>query len=67
MHARVLGLVVTGRGARVRRALVGAGAVVGVAGEIGYGTSPAAPARVVHSGLTLVPAGERSLAAAAGA
>ena len=67
MHARVLGLVVTGRGARVRRALVGVGAVVGVAGEIGYGTSPAAPARVVHSGLTLVPAGERRLAAAAGA
>ena len=67
MHARVLGLVVTGRGARVRRALVGAGAVVGVAGEIGYGTSPAAPARVVHSGLMLVPAGERSLAAATGA
>ncbi|HUE29524.1 MAG TPA: sugar phosphate nucleotidyltransferase [Verrucomicrobiae bacterium] len=56
-----------GRGARVRRALVGAGAVVGVAGEIGYGPSPAAPARVVRSGLTLVPAvAESGLAAAAG-
>ena len=46
-----------GRGARVRRAVVGAGAVIGDAGEIGYGTSPAAPARVVRSGLTVVPAG----------
>jgi len=57
-----------GRGARVRRALVGAGAVVGAAGEIGFGTSPAAPARVVHSGLTLVPPGaEPTLAAVAAA
>ena len=55
-----------GRGARVRRALVGAGAVVGDAGEIGYHTSPAAPARVVHSGLTLVPGAEPHLAAATG-
>ena len=55
-----------GRGARVRRALVGAGAVVGVAGEIGYGPSPAAPARVVDSGLTLVPAVAESALAAAG-
>ena len=45
-----------GRGARVRRAVVGAGAVIGDADEIGYGTSPAAPARVVRSGLTVVPA-----------
>jgi glucose-1-phosphate adenylyltransferase len=45
-----------GRGARVRRAVVGAGAVIGDAGEIGYGISPAAPARVVRSGLTVVPA-----------
>jgi glucose-1-phosphate adenylyltransferase len=58
-----------GRGARVRRAVVGAGAVIGDAGEIGFGRSPASPARVLPSGLTLVPAGpptldERSLAAA---
>ena len=55
-----------GRGARVRRALVGAGAVVGVAGEIGYGPPPAAPARVVDAGLTLVPAVAESALAAAG-
>ena len=54
-----------GRGARVRRAVVGAGAVIGAAGEIGYGPSPAAPARVVPSGLTLVPpVAESDLAAA---
>ena len=58
-----------GRGARVRRAVVGAGAVIGDAGEIGYDRSPAPPARVLASGLTLVPAApplvEPSLAAAA--
>jgi glucose-1-phosphate adenylyltransferase len=56
-----------GRGARVRRAVVGAGAVIGDAGEIGYGISPAAPARVVRSGLTVVPAhaeARRALASA---
>lgn len=57
-----------GRGARVRRAVVGAGAVIGDAGEIGFGRSPASPARMLASGLTLVPArppvlDERSLAA----
>ena len=52
--------------ARVRHALVGAGAVVGVAGEIGYGPSPAAPAHVVDSGLTLVPGVAESALAAAG-
>jgi glucose-1-phosphate adenylyltransferase len=55
-----------GRCARVRRAIVGAGAVIGAAGEIGYGIAPAAPARVVRSGLTIVPAAvepERAVAA----
>ncbi|HJQ84985.1 MAG TPA: hypothetical protein VKA21_12960, partial [Candidatus Binatia bacterium] len=57
-----------GRGARVRRAVVGVGAVVGDAGEIGFGRPPASPARVLASGLTLVPPiVERPLAAAAGA
>jgi glucose-1-phosphate adenylyltransferase len=50
-----------GRGARVRRAVVGAGAVIGDAGEIGYDRSPAAPARVLPSGLTVVPASPPSL------
>jgi glucose-1-phosphate adenylyltransferase len=45
-----------GRGARVRRAVVGAGAVIGDADEIGYETSPASPARLRASGLTVVPA-----------
>jgi len=31
------------------------GAVIGDAGEIGYGRSPAAPARILPSGLTIVP------------
>jgi glucose-1-phosphate adenylyltransferase len=50
-----------GRGARVRRAVVGAGAVIGDAGEIGFGRSPASPARELPSGLTLVPAGSPML------
>lgn len=45
-----------GRNARVRRALVGAGAVIGDAEQIGYGVTPVAPACTVRSGLTIVPA-----------
>jgi glucose-1-phosphate adenylyltransferase len=45
-----------GRHARVRRALIGPGAVIGDAEEIGYGTPPPAPACTVPSGLTIVPA-----------
>jgi glucose-1-phosphate adenylyltransferase len=56
-----------GRRARVRRAVVGVGAVIGDAGEIGYESSPASPARVVRSGLTIVPALVESERAAAGA
>ena len=44
-----------GRMARVRRAVVGVGAVIGDAGEIGFGPSPAPPARTLASGLTIVP------------
>jgi len=44
-----------GPGARVRRAVVGPGAVIGADAEIGYAAKPAAPARVLRSGLTLVP------------
>jgi glucose-1-phosphate adenylyltransferase len=44
-----------GRHARVRRALVGAGAVVRDAEQIGYGDTPPAPASTVRSGLTIVP------------
>jgi hypothetical protein len=51
----------------VRRAVVGVGAVIGDAGEIGYESSPASPARVVRSGLTIVPALVESERAAAGA
>ena len=50
-----------GRGARVRRAVVGVGAVIGDAGEIGFGRSPASPARMLPSGLTLVPGGSATL------
>jgi glucose-1-phosphate adenylyltransferase len=52
-----------GRGARVRRAVVGMGAVIGDAGEIGFERSPAPPARLFASGLTIVPpAGDDALA-----
>lgn len=44
-----------GRGARVRRALVGPGAVIEDGEEIGFGSVPAAPAHVLPSGLTVVP------------
>jgi len=54
-----------GRGARVRRAVVGAGAVVGDAEEIGYG-APSPPARVVRSGLTLIPSAAPAVMAAVG-
>jgi glucose-1-phosphate adenylyltransferase len=50
-----------GRHARVRRALIGAGAVVGDAEQIGFGTPPPAPACTVPSGLTIVPAGHLPL------
>jgi glucose-1-phosphate adenylyltransferase len=43
-----------GRGARVRRAVVAAGAQVADGEEIGYGSTPAAPARIAPSGLVLV-------------
>jgi glucose-1-phosphate adenylyltransferase len=45
-----------GRGARIRRALVGAGAIVPDGQKIGYGEPPARPARLLPSGLTVVPA-----------
>ncbi len=44
-----------GRGAHVRRALVGAGAVVGDEEQIGFEAVPPEPARVLPSGLTIVP------------
>jgi len=44
-----------GRGAHVRRALVGAGAVIGDDEWIGFDAVPALPARVLPSGLTIVP------------
>ncbi|MFN8543228.1 MAG: hypothetical protein U0807_03365 [Candidatus Binatia bacterium] len=44
-----------GPGARIRRAVVGCGVQVGGDETIGYDTPPAAPARVLRSGLTLVP------------
>ncbi len=53
-----------GRGARVRRALVGAGAVIADDEQIGYG-EPAAPALLIRSGLTLVPAAAPAAMAAA--
>jgi len=57
-----------GRMARVRRAVVGVGAVIGDAGEIGFGRPPAPPTRVLASGLTIVPpAVARPLVAVAGA
>jgi NDP-sugar pyrophosphorylase family protein len=57
-----------GRMARVRRAVVGVGAVIGDAGEIGFGHPPAPPARALASGLTIVPpAVPRPLVAVAGA
>ena len=43
-----------GRGALVRRALVGPGAVIADREEIGYGAVPNAPGRLAPSGLTLV-------------
>ena len=43
-----------GRGALVRRALVGPGAVIAEGEEIGYGAAPNAPGRLAPSGLTLV-------------
>jgi glucose-1-phosphate adenylyltransferase len=54
-----------GRGARVRRAVIGAGAVVPDEEEIGYERAPVAPARLSRSGLVLVPAPQPLLAAAA--
>ncbi len=47
-----------GRHARVRRAVVGPGAVVGDEQVIGYG-APSPPASLRPSGLTLVPAAAR--------
>lgn len=46
-----------GRGARVRRAVVGAGAVVPEEARIGYEVPPAPPWRAMSSGLTIVPSG----------
>src|SRR5437870_13379639 len=43
-----------GRGALVRRALVGPGAVVADGAAIGYGAAPSAPGRLAPSGLTVV-------------
>jgi glucose-1-phosphate adenylyltransferase len=48
-----------GRGARVRRALIGAGAVIADEEEIGYGAAAIAPRRLLRSGLTVVPAAMR--------
>ncbi|HLK12098.1 MAG TPA: sugar phosphate nucleotidyltransferase [Candidatus Binatia bacterium] len=48
-----------GRGARVRRALIGAGAVIDDDEEIGYGGAAIAPRRVLRSGLTVVPPATR--------
>ncbi|HLY38487.1 MAG TPA: hypothetical protein VKU61_10660 [Candidatus Binatia bacterium] len=56
-----------GRMARVRRAVVGVGAVIGDAGEIGFGPSPAPPARTLASGLTIVPPTFEAALAVAGA
>jgi glucose-1-phosphate adenylyltransferase len=50
-----------GRGARVRRALVGTGAVIADGEEIGYGRA-ALPMRMVRSGLTIVPSAAPSAA-----
>lgn len=44
-----------GRGAHVRRALVGAGAVIADDEQIGFDAVPAEPARVLPSRLTIVP------------
>jgi glucose-1-phosphate adenylyltransferase len=54
-----------GRGARVRRAIVGAGVVIPEGDEIGYGTVPSVPAQVAASGLVVVPPLAPPLAAAA--
>jgi glucose-1-phosphate adenylyltransferase len=54
-----------GQGARLRRAVVGIGAVVAGGDAIGYGSAPPT-AQVIPSGLTLLPAAV-SLPAAAGA
>ena len=48
-----------GRGALVRRALVGPGAVVADGQMIGYGAAPSAPGRLAPSGLTVVVAPAR--------
>src|SRR5207302_4763319 len=48
-----------GRGALVRRALVGPGAVVADGQMIGYGAAPSAPGRLAPSGLTVVVAPTR--------
>jgi glucose-1-phosphate adenylyltransferase len=56
-----------GRGARVRRAVIGAGVSIGDAEEIGYAARPPAPAEVLRSGLTLVPPTSGGAAAAVGA
>src|SRR5262249_15590367 len=54
--------------AGVGRAVGGVGAVIGDAGEIGFGRPPAPPTRVLASGLTIVPpAVARPLVAVAGA
>ncbi len=44
-----------GSRARIRRAVIGPGAVIADDEEIGYGAEPAAPRRLLRSGLTLVP------------
>jgi glucose-1-phosphate adenylyltransferase len=56
-----------GRGAHVRRALVGAYGIVGEDEQIGFEATPPVGARVLPSGLTIVPAmGPPVLEAAAG-
>lgn len=54
-----------GRGARIRRAVIGAGAVIPDEEEIGYDRPPNVPAQQSRSGLVLVPAPLPPLAAAA--
>jgi len=46
-----------GRGARVRRAVVGAGAIVPDEARIGYDVPPAPTWRAMSSGLTIIPSG----------
>lgn len=56
-----------GRGARIRRTVVGAGVTIGEAEELGYGATPPGRARFLPSGLTVVPALWPTAAAAAAA